>query len=65
MQDFISDISFAGNAAKICGAGSLTGDAAGMVLIAGNQYALFDSASEYGYEILQVNTDNEGTVRCE
>lgn len=60
VQKFIADIENNGGAAKICGAGSVTGDAAGMVFIAGNQdYS--DILRRYNFSSLYVQGVSQGT----
>ncbi len=60
VQDFVSAIEKEGAAAKICGAGSIAGDKAGVVLIV-SQRDLSPIAEEYGYSLQQVNGDLHGT----
>lgn len=57
---FVADIEAAGGAAKVCGAGSICGNNAGMVIIVGddNYVTLSD---KYGYKLEQVRVDYRGT----
>ena len=56
--DFIRDIEAAGGAAKIAGAGSVRGTAAGMVTVfSENPHAI---ANRYGYEILPIKGESRG-----
>lgn len=59
VKNFISDIEKENGAGKISGAGSVTGDSAGVVLV------LLESEPKklcmrYGYELLQIETDAHG-----
>jgi len=60
VQGFVDAIEKKGAAAKICGAGSIVGDKAGVVLIV-SQEDLSPIAHDYGYRIQQVNGDFHGT----
>jgi mevalonate kinase len=60
VQDFVNTIEKEGAAAKICGAGSIVGDKAGVVLIV-SQKDLSSIAHNYGYRLQQVNRDLHGT----
>ena len=59
VQKFISDIEKQNGAAKISGAGSISGDSAGAVLIF-LQRAPKELCSHYGYQLLQIECDKHG-----
>lgn len=56
---FISEIEERGNAAKISGAGAISGSNAGIVLVVGEK-PILDIAKHYGYEILQAQGETHG-----
>ena len=56
---FIEAVEEAGAAAKICGAGAVAGDAAGMVLVAANDTPA-ELCARYGYELMTVRPDPLG-----
>ena len=60
VQRFIGDIENAGGAAKICGAGSVTGDAAGIVLVSADAPPR-ELCKQYGYTLIPVRGDPLGT----
>ena len=60
VQDFVKAIEKEGAAAKICGAGSIAGDKAGVVLVVSKE-DLSPIAHNYGYRIQSVNGDFYGT----
>lgn len=57
---FIVDVEKLGGAAKICGAGSVQGDSGGTVLVISDN-PINDLARQYGYSIMPIQTDNQGT----
>ena len=59
VQQFIADIEAQGGAAKICGAGSVMGDAAGMTLVLADR-APADLCKKYGFELSTVRGDPLG-----
>ena len=59
VQQFIGEIEAQGGAAKICGAGSVLGDAAGMVLVLAEK-APADLCQRYGFELSTVRGDPLG-----
>lgn len=59
VRQFIRDIENAGGAAKVCGAGSVRGDAAGMVLVFADK-APTALCEQYGYELMTVRGDPLG-----
>jgi mevalonate kinase len=59
VQRFIAAVERAGGAAKVCGAGAVKGDAGGMVLVAAAA-APTELAAEYGYTIIELETDRDG-----
>ena len=65
VQRFIDKIELAGGAAKISGAGSVTGDAAGVVLVfIENQAALEKLVTDFSYDLLSAEiTENGVTTR--
>lgn len=60
VQAFIQAIEEAGGAAKICGAGGVTGENAGVVLVVSDR-DLSQIGSNYGYPVSQVTGDMQGT----
>lgn len=59
VADFVGEIEQAGAAAKICGSGAVTGDTAGMVVVASRE-APADLCAKYGYELMTVRPDPLG-----
>lgn len=59
VQQFIGELEAQGGAAKICGAGSVLGDNAGMVLVLAEK-APADLCQRYGYELSTVRGDPLG-----
>jgi len=59
VNDFIAEVEADGAAAKICGAGAVAGDAAGMVLIASRETPT-GLCDKYGYELMTVRPDPLG-----
>ena len=59
VQQFVGEIEAQGGAAKICGAGSVLGETAGMVLVMAEQ-APTDLCKRYGYELTTVRGDPLG-----
>jgi mevalonate kinase len=57
--DFVAEVEQAGAAAKICGAGAVAGDNAGMVLVASRETPA-DLCARYGYELMTVRPDPMG-----
>lgn len=57
---FIAAIEQAGGAAKVCGAGAVAGEQAGVVLLVGDN-SLTRIVHEYGYSVQTVEVDNYGT----
>ena len=61
VQSFITDIQHIGGAAKICGAGSIAGNKAGVVLVVTqDEAALKELCSQYHYNILPVTGEKRG-----
>lgn len=60
IQNFIQDLEKDGAAAKICGAGSVTGDKAGVVLIV-SEHDVEKVVERYGYSLQRVAGDLRGT----
>lgn len=61
VQRFITDIQHVGGAAKICGAGSIAGNKAGVVLVVTqDEAALKELCSQYHYHILPVTGEKRG-----
>ncbi len=60
VQKFIDDVEAAGGAAKICGAGSVTGEAAGIVLASADRPPR-ELCQQYGYTLIPVRGDPLGT----
>ena len=59
VADFVAEIEQAGAAAKVCGAGAVAGDAAGMVLVAAKESPA-ELCAKYGYEPMTVRPDPLG-----
>jgi mevalonate kinase len=57
--NFIEEIEARGGAAKVSGAGAITDDRAGVVLIA-SEKDISDIVEEYGYEIIPVEGESDG-----
>ena len=60
INNFIVNVEKFGGAAKICGAGSVRGDNGGTVLVVTDS-PLLDLSRRYGYSLIPVQTDNQGT----
>lgn len=60
INNFIVDVEKLGGAAKICGAGSIRGDNGGAVLVVADDL-LVNLPRRYGYSIIPVQTDGQGT----
>jgi mevalonate kinase len=58
--DFIRDIEASGGAAKICGAGTVAGDNAGIVLLISDQ-DLGAVVTKHGYQMQAIQVDHYGT----
>ncbi|MFH0878883.1 MAG: mevalonate kinase, partial [Lentisphaerota bacterium] len=59
VQQFISDVEQWGGAAKVCGAGAVAGDKAGVVLVAAETPPV-ELCTKYGYEIMTVRGEPLG-----
>ena len=59
VADFVGEVEQAGAAAKICGAGAVTGDGAGMVVVA-TRDAPAELCAKYGYDLMTVRPDPMG-----
>ncbi len=60
VADFISDIEASGGAAKICGAGAIQGDNAGIVLLY-SQHAVQEIVDAHGFLLQNIQVDTHGT----
>jgi mevalonate kinase len=61
VQNFISEIHALGGAAKICGAGAISGDQAGMVLVmTSDADALMNLCTQYHYDIIPIAAESRG-----
>lgn len=60
VMHLIRDIEAAGGAAKVCGAGAISGNAAGIVLLI-SEASIEDVVSKHGYQIETVQIDLRGT----
>jgi mevalonate kinase len=61
VQCFVEEIEQLGGAAKICGAGTISGDTAGVALvIIENETALTDLCARYHYSLLAVSGESRG-----
>lgn len=60
VADFIAKVEQLGEAAKVCGAGSVVGDNAGIILLTIND-AVQKLARDYGYALQAVEVDTHGT----
>lgn len=59
VANFISEVEARGGAAKICGAGAVAGDNAGIVLLVADQN-MQDIVSKYNYELQSIQVDTHG-----
>ncbi|WP_264769528.1 mevalonate kinase [Coxiella burnetii] len=64
INNFVIDVEKLGGAAKICGAGSVVGDNGGIVLVIADDL-ITDLAKQYGYSIIPIQTDSQGTCIIE
>jgi len=60
VQRFVAEAEAAGSAAKVCGAGAVRGDAAGVVLLLPAAQPLDDLCNRYGYERMDVRAVPDG-----
>ena len=59
VQDFINQIEKSGGAAKVCGAGSISGEKCGMVLAFHEDINML--ANQFGYDVMRTHTINKGS----
>jgi len=62
VQAFIEEVEILGGAAKICGAGSVYGDNAGVLLLIGDQSKIAKIAAKYNYKIQDASVDFGGVT---
>lgn len=61
VNQFVSELEQQGMAAKICGAGAVSGDAGGAVLAVGaDASALMDLSKQYGYTVIPIAGETRG-----
>ena len=60
VKRFITEIEKRGGAAKICGAGPVRGDAAGIMLIVSSE-DITDLAQQYQYELMAIQGELKGS----
>lgn len=60
VQDFIAEIEAQNMAAKICGAGAVSGENAGVVMVVGEK-DISELAKKYGYSITPIQADTRGS----
>lgn len=60
VKDFIKEVELIGGAAKICGAGSIRGDNAGVLLLLGDQSRIDILANKYNYQLQTIGVDFQG-----
>lgn len=60
IQQFIKQIEEVGGAAKVCGAGSVKGEKAGIVWLIGDDQALQTVAHQHGFSIETLHSDYDG-----
>ncbi|MFT5121637.1 MAG: mevalonate kinase [Verrucomicrobiales bacterium] len=61
VQAFVAEIEACGGAAKICGAGSVKGDASGVVFVYGIDEEAEAVMGRYGYPLMKMNVAKHGT----
>lgn len=60
INNFIGEIENQGGVGKVCGAGSIKGDNAGIVLLFGKRDGLNKVTNKYGFELEELAIDNKG-----
>ena len=66
VSSFIQKIEQLGAAAKICGAGTIAGDAAGVMLVVGGESAaMVDLCKQFHYEVMPIACEPNGVHSCE
>ena len=62
IKAFINEIELIGGAGKVCGAGSIYGDNAGVLLLIGDDIKIAKIAAAYNYKIEDINLDFSGVT---
>lgn len=62
VQRFVEEIESVGGAAKICGAGSIYGEEAGIILLIGDQVKTAKIINKYNYKEQAINMDFDGVT---